>query len=229
MKGTQRPKKKRNQSKNQTARSNSLAIPRAPRESFPRYTTLKLTFSTTAAFVTLTPGLVIVTNTVHNCFGTGVVSTPNKNQIFRQFYAFKVIAYRLKVELQNTGADPIYGYFLHANVDPTTLVTNYPVLSNNPMCSRHLIGAATSGASSRYTHRARHTIAQVNGNPFAVQADDTWSGAGAGLGVSTADPVDKTYCGIGFISAVGGGAIAVAGLVEIEYETVFWDRVLTVV
>lgn len=221
------PKNQKLKKKDQSAAKQGVVLP--PRVPLSASNRGSLTFTTTAAFTTIAPALVIITNTVHNCFQTGVVGTPNKTQYFRQFVAFKVIGYNLRIEMQNTGADPVYAYFLHSNVDPTTTVTNYPAQSNNPYCSSRLLGAATSGAPSRFVHRARNTIGSINGNWRAVMADDTWSGAGAGIGASTADPIDKTYCGVGMISAVGAGAITVAALIHIEYDVIFWDRGLTVV
>lgn len=182
----------------------------------------KLTFVALLSF----PGGVLAfrmcTNTVHDPFRSTVAEpTANKTQYFLQFLSFKVLGYDLRIDLQNESLDTIQAYLLNVNSDPGTSVTDYPAKSNNPLCQSKLIAPANAGTNSMMHYRARHRIPQINGNMVATLGDDTWSGSGAGLGVSTSDPVDKTWFGLGIVSP---NTVLVTGLVRVTFDVIFWDR-----
>lgn len=184
----------------------------------------RLTFLFPFILTAGTPAKVFVTNTLHLIDTVSIASTAGKTALCRQFYGYRVERFSGVLEVQNTDTFAGRIYIINSTANPTTSITNYPVQSVNPRCHEKMLGPVASGPSGRWNYHFSYGVQTVTGNLRALKGDVTFSGATGGAGVTTADPTDKVYMGIGTVASSGGSENVVATL-KLTLDFVMWDPV----
>lgn len=126
---------------------------------------------------------------------------------------YRVIGYSYEVTIVNQSTDPVMGYVLNTNYDPTVAGSSFYLYSTNPHCKSKLISPESPNV---HTFRGKHSIAQITGTP-AVETADTFRA------LVNAIPADLTWLTVA-VEAVGGATVTTTVDFKLIMHVRFYSR-----
>jgi len=157
-----------------------------------------------------------ITNGVYDVDPTlGSTSTPYFAEWMAMYSYYRVLNYKLEINVTSLEFVPVNVYIVHSNTDPGTTGINYLQYAN---ASYNKI---TSLASASAQHSKRITTSL---SPLKLVGDRAVRTEQNFWGSSSSNPVDLTYIGIGASISVGSlnSGISIDGFIEFKVE--FFDR-----
>lgn len=144
------------------------------------------------------------------------------NALANQYAYYRVLGYRYRLELINTGTNVVEVVLTHTNTDPAALtMTQIRTLSADGSGNDFLLASSASGAACRKILRGYKKCAAIVGKE-SYFVDDNYAGVTGGL-LTPSTPVDQLH--LTLMTLATSGNVTLTFRMEMHYVVEFYNRV----